>query len=169
MPVAHGSQQPYGGSACGSHSGRRQRGQARPAASSQREQRWLTSWTRYGIRIKHSKLSMSDTTRVEYLRLVDEIAEHDRRYHVDNDPTISDVEYDRLVTRLRALEDQHPELVVDWSPTRRVAPAPASDFPKVVRAVPMLSLDNTYDEAELRAFHDRVVRGLDGDQPSYVI
>src|SRR5262245_63831447 len=46
---------------------------------------------------------------------------------------------------------------------------PVSDFPKVVRAVPMLSLDNTYDEADLKAFHERVLRGLGGDEPTYVV
>jgi DNA ligase (NAD+) len=59
--------------------------------------------------------------------------------------------------------------VVTWSPTRRVGHQPASAFPKVVREVPMLSLDNTYDEAELRAFHDRIARALDGEPVSYVV
>jgi DNA ligase (NAD+) len=107
-------------------------------------------------------------TKDSYLALVDEITEHDRRYHVESAPTISDVEYDRLVERLRATEAEHPDWVVDWSPTRRVGHAPVSSFPKVVRATPMLSLDNTYDEEELRTFHDRVVKGL-GVEPAYAI
>ena len=101
-------------------------------------------------------------TRDEYLALVDDLTEHDRRYYVEAAPTISDVEYDRLLVRLRRAEADHPDWVVPWSPTQRVAPTPASSFPKVVRDVPMLSLDNTYDEDELRAFHDRVQKGLDG-------
>jgi DNA ligase (NAD+) len=108
-------------------------------------------------------------TNADYLRLVDELSEHDRRYYVEAAPTISDGEYDRLLARLRALEDGHPDWVVAWSPTRRVAPEPASSFPKVVRRVPMLSLDNTYDQDELRAFHDRVVKGLGGDEPTYCV
>jgi len=108
-------------------------------------------------------------THADYLRLVDEISEHDRRYYVEAAPTISDVEYDRLLASLRKLEDAHPAWVVAWSPTRRVAPEPASAFPKVVRKVPMLSLDNTYDEDELRAFHERVLKGLGGDEPTYVV
>jgi DNA ligase (NAD+) len=104
-----------------------------------------------------------------YLQLVSEIEEHDRRYHLEDRPTISDVEYDRLVAELRALEEAQPELVVPWSPNRRVGMKPVSDFPKVVRRVPMLSLDNTYDEAELTAFHERVMRGLGGDEPTYVV
>src|SRR5687768_9683883 len=107
--------------------------------------------------------------KAAYLALVDEITEHDRRYHVEAAPTISDVEYDRMVVELRRVESEHPDWVVDWSPTRRVGHAPASGFPKVVRPVPMLSLDNTYDEAELRGFHDRVVKGLGGLEAAYVI
>jgi DNA ligase (NAD+) len=100
------------------------------------------------------------TTREQYLALVDELGAHDRRYYVDDAPTISDVEYDRLMGQLRAAEGEHPDWIVAWSPTQRVAPQPASSFAKVVRAVPMLSLDNTYDEEDLRAFYDRVLRGL---------
>src|SRR5579863_10555071 len=98
-------------------------------------------------------------TRQDYLALVDEVSEHDRRYYVEAEPTISDVEYDRLLVQLRALESAHPEWLVAWSPTKRVGHAPSSEFPKVTRERPMLSLDNTYDEAQLREFHDRVVRG----------
>jgi DNA ligase (NAD+) len=108
-------------------------------------------------------------TKAEYLRLVDELTEHDRRYYVEAAPVIADVEYDRLAKELLAIEEAHPDWIVTWSPSHRVGHAPASSFPKVVRAVPMLSLDNTYDEAELRAFHDRVVKGLGGDVPIYSV
>ena len=96
--------------------------------------------------------------RAAYEALCREILEHDRRYYVENDPSIADVEYDRLLARARAIEEAHPDWVVPWSPTRRVGHAPVSAFPKVTRAVPMLSLDNTYDEKELTAFHERVER-----------
>src|SRR5579862_8653089 len=99
--------------------------------------------------------------RKDYLALVDELTEHDRRYYVEADPAISDVEYDKLLVRLRTLEAEHRDWIVGWSPTQRVGHAPVSEFPKVERPVAMLSLDNTYDEAELRAFFDRVVKGLD--------
>jgi DNA ligase (NAD+) len=112
---------------------------------------------------------MSSDPHAEYLALVDELTEHDRRYHVEASPTISDVEYDRLNQRLRTIEAEHPDWVVDWSPTRRVGHAPVSDFPKVHRPVAMLSLDNTYDEAELKAFFDRVVKGLGGDVPVFSV
>ncbi|MDB4958092.1 MAG: ligase LigA [Myxococcales bacterium] len=105
----------------------------------------------------------------EYLSLVDSLTEHDRRYYVDANPTISDVEYDRLMRQLRELEQAHPDWVVAWSPTKRVGHVPVSDFPKVTRPVAMLSLDNTYGQEDLREFHDRVIKGLDGDHVTYSI
>ncbi|MEZ4399538.1 MAG: NAD-dependent DNA ligase LigA [Kofleriaceae bacterium] len=108
-------------------------------------------------------------THAEYLALVAELTEHDRRYYELAAPTIADGEYDRLAARLRATEAAHPDWVVTWSPTQRVGHVPLSGFTKVVRPVPMLSLDNTYDEAELRAFHDRVAKGLDGEPTRYSI
>jgi len=101
--------------------------------------------------------------RDAYLKLVDELTEHDRRYYVDANPTISDVEYDKLAKELVAIEATHPDWVVAWSPTQRVGHAAVSEFPKVTRPVAMLSLDNSYDLEDLRAFYDRVVKGLDGD------
>jgi DNA ligase (NAD+) len=107
--------------------------------------------------------------RDSYLALVEELTEHDRKYHVESSPTISDIEYDKLVVKLRELERAHPDWIVAWSPTQRVGHAPVSEFPKVTRPVAMLSLDNTYDEAELHAFFDRVVKGLDGDVPVFSV
>ena len=113
------------------------------------------------------------TTQADYESIAREILEHDRRYYVDNNPTVADVEYDRLRQALLAAEAAHPDWVVPWSPSQRVGHAPLSAFPKVVRPVPMLSLDNTYDEADLREFHERVLRGLkeadDGRPPCYVL
>ncbi|MCP4447202.1 MAG: NAD-dependent DNA ligase LigA [Myxococcales bacterium] len=108
-------------------------------------------------------------TREEYLRLANDLSEHSRLYYVEASPTISDVEYDALLAKLQRCEDANPSWGVDWSPTKRVGFAPVSSFPKITREVPMLSLDNTYDASELRAFHDRVVGGL-GDEPlQYVV
>ena len=107
--------------------------------------------------------------RSDYLALVDEVTEHDRRYYVDANPTISDVEYDNLHRRLAEFEKAHPDWIVAWSPTQRAGHAPISEFPKVERAVAMLSLDNTYNEGELREFYDRVVKGLDGDEPCFSV
>jgi DNA ligase (NAD+) len=83
---------------------------------------------------------------------------HNERYHVLDDPEIPDADYDALARRLRALEAEHPELVTADSPTRQVAPAPAALFAEVRHRVPMMSLDNALDEAELRAWADRLVR-----------
>lgn len=107
--------------------------------------------------------------RDEYLKLVDEMTEHDRRYYVDASPTISDYEYDRLNKRLREIEAAHPDWIVSWSPSQRAGHEPISEFPKVVRPVAMLSLDNTYGEDDLRAFYERLVRGLDGDVPTCAV
>ena len=67
---------------------------------------------------------MSDAIRARHSELVATITEHDRRYHVDNRPTISDVEYDALLAELRLIESEHPELIVAWSPTQRVGHTP---------------------------------------------
>jgi DNA ligase (NAD+) len=108
--------------------------------------------------------------REAYLELARTILEHDRRYHVEDSPIIADVEYDRLVGRLRATEEAHPDWVVPWSPSQRVGHAPISEFRKVVREVPMLSLDNTYSEEELLAWDERVRKGLgEGEAPAYVV
>src|SRR5438128_405558 len=107
--------------------------------------------------------------RAHYEELARALVEHDRRYYVENDPTVADAEYDRLLRELRAIEEAHPDWIVAWSPTQRVAPAPASAFPKVVRDTPMLSLDNTYDEADLKAWHERVRKGLGEEPIDYVV
>src|SRR5204863_9537722 len=96
--------------------------------------------------------------KAEYTKLVDELSEHDRRYYVDAAPTISDVEYDKLLKKLREMEAAHPDWVVAWSPTKRVGHAPISEFPKVECAQAMLSLDNTYGHDDLREFHERVLK-----------
>lgn len=105
----------------------------------------------------------------DYHALANELIEHDRRYYTEANPTISDVEYDELTRTLRAYEEANPGEIVEWSPTRKVGHQPASSFPKVERPVAMLSLDNTYGEEDLRAFYDRVVKGLDGEVPVFSI
>jgi DNA ligase (NAD+) len=108
-------------------------------------------------------------TREAYLALVADLLEHDRRYYGENAPTISDVEYDRRYRQLRDMEAAHPDWTVPESPTQRVAPLPLSEFTKVVRDVPMLSLDNTYSADELSAFAVRVDKGLAGETPAFVV
>lgn len=101
--------------------------------------------------------------RAGYLALVDELIEHNRRYYIDAAPTISDAEFDAALRQLRALEAAHPQWVVAWSPSQQVGIAPISEFAKVERTVPMLSLDNSYSLEDLRAFYDRAVKGLGPD------
>ncbi|MFO0983189.1 MAG: NAD-dependent DNA ligase LigA [Planctomycetota bacterium] len=92
-----------------------------------------------------------------------QIEEHDYRYHVLNSPIISDYEYDVLVRELRDLERAHPQLITPDSPTQRVAPRAASEFAPVRHSRPMLSLENAYDESEVREWIEQITRQLDGD------
>ena len=100
--------------------------------------------------------------RMEKLRA--QLREHDHRYYVLAEPTISDEEYDRLMRELVDLETTHPDLVTPDSPSHRVGGLPTKEFPTVAHAVPMLSLSNTYNEGEVRDF-DRRVRMLLGKEP----
>ncbi|MGV7092421.1 NAD-dependent DNA ligase LigA [Siccibacter turicensis] len=81
---------------------------------------------------------------------------HEYLYHVMDAPEVPDAEYDRLLRELRALEEQHPELITPDSPTQRVGAAPLTAFSQVRHEVPMLSLDNVFDEASFLAFNKRV-------------
>jgi DNA ligase (NAD+) len=99
--------------------------------------------------------------RIAQLRA--EIRRHEERYYVLADPEISDAEFDRLMRELEQLERDNPDLLTDDSPTRRVGGRPVEGFAAVAHAVPMLSLDNAYNEDELRAFDERVRRALSVD------
>lgn len=97
------------------------------------------------------------TTRLQQLR--DAIRHHEERYYIHDDPEISDAEFDALLHELERLEADHPDLVTADSPTQRVAGRPVDGFTTVEHLVPMLSLDNAYNEDELRAFDERVRKG----------
>ena len=101
-------------------------------------------------------------------RLRDEIRRHDELYYLQENPEVSDREYDALIEKLRELEAKHPELVTPDSPTQRVAGSPAESFPEFVHRVPMLSLDNSYSIDELRAFDERCRKLAGGKSPEYV-
>lgn len=96
--------------------------------------------------------------RIEQLR--EEIRHHDYLYFVENNPRISDEQYDRLIRELRELEAAYPALITSDSPTQRVGERPLVGFASVTHAVPMLSIDNTYSPEELREFDARVRRLL---------
>jgi len=104
----------------------------------------------------------------EIEKLRDEIRRHDELYYVNDSPEISDREYDLLLEKLKQLEDANPELLTPDSPTQRVGGRPAEGFPEVVHTRPMMSLDNSYNIDELRAFDDRCRRLADGRPLEYV-
>jgi DNA ligase (NAD+) len=97
----------------------------------------------------------------EHARLVKEISRHDRAYHVEDNPIISDAEYDRLFDRLLKLENNYPALVTPESPSQRVGAPPSKKFEPVRRRVPMLSLQKVTSEEEFREFDRRVKQGLE--------
>ena len=97
----------------------------------------------------------------ELARLAQEIARHDKLYHQQDAPEISDAQYDALRQRLKAIEARFPELVTLDSPSMKVAPAPSAGFAKVRHARPMLSLDNAFSDEEVTEFVDRVRRFLE--------
>ena len=101
---------------------------------------------------------MDPATRIEELRR--QIRHHEDRYYIDSTPEISDAEFDELMHELQRLERDHPDLVTLDSPTQRVGGRTAEGFASVRHAEPMLSLDNAYNDAELRAFDERLRRGL---------
>lgn len=99
--------------------------------------------------------------RVEQLR--EQIRLHNYRYYVLDDPSIPDAEYDRLMNELQALEAAHPELVSDDSPTQRVGATPLGEFGEVRHELPMLSLDNAFDDETLADFDRRARERLEVD------
>ena len=106
-------------------------------------------------------------SRIEDLR--EQVRYHNRRYHVEDAPEISDAEYDALYSELEALEGEHPELVTPDSPTQRVGGEPVEGFEEVRHSVPMLSLANARKVEDLREWDARVRRLLgDDESPRYV-
>ena len=101
---------------------------------------------------------MTPAEKVDRLR--QEIRRHEELYYVQAAPEISDPEFDALMHELKTLEQSHPELLTPDSPTQRVGGRPAEGFASVEHLQPMLSLDNAYDEDDLRAFDERVRKGL---------
>ncbi len=105
--------------------------------------------------------------RIERLR--EALRHHDYRYHVLNQPEISDAAYDRLLRELQELEARAPDLISPDSPTQRVGGVPDQAFRPIRHPTPMRSLDNAFSEEELRAWHQRVIKGLPGDRPTFTV
>ena len=113
-----------------------------------------------------AKKSKDNSKRVAELRRL--IWYHRRLYYVENQPQITDADYDRLERELLDLEKAHPELITPDSPTQRVGDEVSGEFPTVPHEVPMLSLDNARDDAELANFDRRVRELLEGEAFSYM-
>ncbi|VAW67359.1 DNA ligase (NAD(+)) [hydrothermal vent metagenome] len=109
---------------------------------------------------------MSDKKQAgkQITKLCDQLNHHSYQYYVLDDPDIPDVAYDRLYRKLQALEAQYPELVTADSPTQRVGDKPLQGFSQVKHEVPMLSLDNVFNEEELSEFNKRILQRLDREE-----
>ena len=103
-----------------------------------------------------------DEIRERLLQLRQAIRHHDHLYYQEASPEISDREYDALYAELKDLERQYPELITPDSPTQRISGTPLSSFVTCPHRIPMLSLDNTYNNADLLRFHESVTRNLRG-------
>ncbi len=106
-------------------------------------------------------------TRIQRLKV--EIRKHDQRYYVEATPTISDLEYDRLLDELKQLEIENPTLITSDSPTQRIGDAPVEYLEQVPHRVPMLSIDNTYQPEDLKAYLERTEKLLDGESVEWVM
>src|SRR5512133_132663 len=105
--------------------------------------------------------------RIAFLRK--ELERHNQLYYDDAKPEITDQEYDRLMQELIDLEGAHPQLRTPDSPTQRVGGEPGPGFKTIEQAVPMMSIDNTYDADAVRDFDRRVRDALEGEKPQYVL
>ena len=115
----------------------------------------------------HCKFMTQSTVKL-INKLSKDLEDHNYRYYVLAQPVIDDQEYDRLMQELVDIETANPELVQPNSPTKRVSGQPTRDFPTVTHFVPMLSLENSYSESDIEAFHLRVTQNITPDQISYM-
>ena len=118
-------------------------------------------------RQEEAGMAESVKNRIEALR--NQIEHHNYKYYIEADPEITDLEFDRLMRELQDLEKQNPELITPDSPTQRIGEQPIEGFRQVTHRVPMLSIENTYNEEEVREFDARVQRLLQVDKPLYVV
>src|SRR5947208_4690366 len=110
-----------------------------------------------------------DEAKARHARLVEEIREHDHAYYVLAQPSITDQAYDRVYHQLLDLEQEFPQLVSPDPPTQRVGGEPLKAFKPVQHLQPMLSLDNTYSQEELREFVQRVQRLLPNEKLDWMV
>lgn len=112
---------------------------------------------------------MSKDHRIRIERLRETIRRHDQKYYVEAAPEISDTEYDRLMTELKQLERDHPELVTADSPSQRVGEQPVAHLEESSHRLPMLSIDNTYSIEEVQKWAGRTAKSLEGETIEYVV
>ncbi len=105
--------------------------------------------------------------KISHLRKT--IEYHEKKYYVDNDPQVSDYEFDMFVKELQELERRHPEFIIPESPTQRVGEQPLDGFVSVYHQTPMLSLDNCYSIEELKSFEDRLKKIIPEEKIQYVM
>src|SRR4051812_13440332 len=105
-------------------------------------------------------------TRARMNELRDLLDQANYAYYVESQPMMSDLDYDKLMKELIELERQHPEFADPNSPSQRIGDQPVEGFKTVRHSVPMTSIDNTYSEDDLRAWHRRVLKGLGMDGES---
>ncbi len=114
-------------------------------------------------------MMVSKKIKEEIKKLREEIHYHNWRYYVLNDPVITDYEYDLLMTKLKKMEEQYPEIITSDSPTQRIGGAITGEFPPVEHIPPMLSLDNTYTYEEVLDFDKRVKKLVNQDEIEYAV
>ncbi|MFN8740946.1 MAG: NAD-dependent DNA ligase LigA [Pirellula sp.] len=118
--------------------------------------------------IRMAKLNENQASQ-RIAQLVEQIRQHDYSYYILAEPTISDFEYDALMKELQSLETDYPSLIVDDSPTLRLGDAPLDGLTQVTHRIPMLSIDNTYTEGELRDYFQRTEKLLPGEPIEWVV
>lgn len=116
---------------------------------------------------KSKKYLKNAGKHLDVKELSDILRYHDWRYYVLSEPVISDFEYDQLFKLLKDIEAKHPELITPDSPTQRVAKGLTKDFPEVKHIVPMLSLENSYDEEDLNDWHERLKKLIEKEKIEY--
>ncbi|RLB94526.1 MAG: DNA ligase (NAD(+)) LigA [Deltaproteobacteria bacterium] len=112
---------------------------------------------------------MNDAIKKEAKRLQKELTEHSYQYHVLDDPLISDIEYDEMLKKLIEIEENFPEFSTPDSPTKRVGAPPLSFFNQATHSIPMLSLDNTFNDQDVLDFNKRIVKNLNREDILYTV
>jgi DNA ligase (NAD+) len=112
---------------------------------------------------------VSSNPAAEIARLREEIRRHDRKYYVEAAPDITDLEYDKLLQRLKSLETAHPDLVAPDSPTQRIGDQPVEGLTPFEHRVPMLSIENTYSVEDLKKYGERIAKLLPDETIEWVV